>query len=295
MDSSLFFLFIFITIVAYGVQTPFNIYFSRKTDPFTLTTYRGLSLAITMAPLLWFAGAAEIAKILDFIPTLLIASSVGPIGFMFNLAAAHHLPMGISNSVRQAVYTLSAMALGLLFFNELLSLWQFVFLLLIVSGVVALALTRGDTKIDTDAKPILGVLYGVLAGISYAISFMLYSELARNMSPLVAGYFWEALIGIFALLLWIGRRVVLKTPMLFLNTKDTLLVGLVSLTTIAATISYGFAVNYGHYALAAGLVQTNIVITAIAGWLVFKEKLSYRQIVLILFILACIMVIKFIS
>lgn len=296
MVEPLFFILIAIAIVSYGIQIPLLVFFSRKMDGLIVTVYRNLSLAVTMFPVLFFVSIEEITQIVSHLPLLSAASVFGVIGFVFNLYASDYLPVGVTNSIRQAVYVIAAVLLGVLFLEEFLTPVQLFLLSGILCGGIALTLSRSNhLHLDGQYKW-KGVSLACVGGAGYALAFLFFTQLSRQVSPLVAGYFWEVSIGILAaLFLCFKVRNGSYTDQVVLPIKDILTITFVASTTISGTLAYGYAVLYGPYALASGLVTTTVLISVIAGWIMFKEKLSFVQISLILGILVLIFALRLVS
>ena len=291
----LFFIFIIIAIFSYGIQLPLLIKYARELDGLTTTIYRNLSLMITMAPLLFFAPIEDFAKVPDSLWLLIGASGTGALAFVFNLTAATYLPASIAQSIRQAGYVIVAITLGALFMKEYLSGSQLIIVFAILASVILLALSNPSIGHLKKQNKSLGMMIAAGAGIFYAISFMLYSAASRNISPFIAGYFLEVGVGISAILFGVIRYSLWKIKTPILSLKDSLKIGLISMTTISGTLCYGFAVNNGPYALASALMTTTGIITLIAGYIMFKEKLSKTQVGLVLLLIGCIIVLKIIA
>ncbi|MEK9160683.1 MAG: DMT family transporter [Patescibacteria group bacterium] len=296
MIDPIFYIFVAVSILSYGIQSPLNVLFSRRLGALRFTVYRNLSLAITMLPVLFFASWEEVYAITGMLPVLLIASLTGAFGFLCLQTAARYLPVGITQAIRQAVYVSAAVVLGAIFFGEYLSAMQLLALggILIASAFI-MASRSNHAHLD-NAQHGRGVTLSVVAGISVAFSFYFFSQLSRELNPLVAGYFWEATIGVltFGYLLFEKYRGV-YTDRITLPWKEIGMISLISLTTISGTLGYAFAVNHGPFALASGLVTSTVLISAIAGWILFKERLTLWQIFLILTVTALMIFLRIIS
>jgi drug/metabolite transporter (DMT)-like permease len=296
MIDPIFFVFITISILSYGIQGPLNVLFSRKRDALVYTVYRNLSLALTMLPVLFFASWEEVAAVTNVLPLLLAASATGAFAFICLLTAANYLPVGITQSIRQSVYVSLAVVLGAVFFGEYLSLLQLLILGAILAASVLIMLSKSShAHLDNENRG-KGVFLAILAGASVAFSFYFFSQLSRELNPLVAGYFWEVTIGVLALIYLLFMKYTKRyVAPISMPLKDVGLITLVSITTIFGTLGYAFAVNYGPYALASGLVTSTILISAVAGWILFKERLTYWQIFLILAATALMFLLRVIS
>lgn len=296
MIDSNFFILIGIAVFSMGFQIPLLSYFSRQHGGLLVTVYRNLSFGFTMLPLLFFVTWEEIRAIGYYLPTLLLASSIGAAGFVCNLNAAQYLPVGISNSIRQALYVLIAVCIGIIFLNEALSFLQLGLLIAILVGTISLTLVRSDHSHFDSSESWRGIVLAAMAGFGYAMTFYHFSLLARNINPLVASYFWEFGIGIFATLwLCLLRIRGSYTKKIILPRKSILYIVLVSLTTLSITIPFSFALSYGTFALATGLTATSVVIASFFSWLFFKEKLNLKQILLIVGIVVLVALLRLVS
>lgn len=296
MVDPIFFLFIGITVLSFGIQGSLMVIYARQLDALIVAVYRGLSVGITMLPLLFFSPVAEIWEITAHIPMLLLASSTGALAYISALSAARYLPVGVANSIRQAVYVLGAVILGALFFQEYLSSAQLLLLGGIVGSAIALTLLRTNQPHLDPTAAWRGILFCLVAGVNAAFTFYFFSVLSREINPYVASYFWELTIGLFAfaylmLLLVLGKYD--ANPWLPIRQAGSII--FISLLTISATLCYAFAVHYGPYALASGLVTTTILIITLAGRYLFNERLSRAQIGLILFTVAMMFLLKVVS
>ena len=291
-----FFLYITVAIFSYGVQIPLLVHFVRQLDGLTVTAVRNLSLGITMLPILFFVSWSDILAITTVWQTLLLASGFGATGFAVNLSASKYLPVAITSSIRQVVYIGAAMLLGALFLSEYLSLIQIALLLGLAGTAVTISLSKHEYRHLASERKWLGIVLAICGGLGYALSFFFFTELSRSLSPPVAAYFWEVLIGVFALIFLLFKTLVLKIDTLSLPKPKTMLfIAAVSLTTISGTSAYGFAVNHGPYALASGLVTTNIFVVTLIGWLLFKEKMNALQLLCIVVIVGLVVGLRLVS
>lgn len=291
-----FFALIAIAIFSYGIQIPLLVHFVRKTDGLIVTVYRNLSLGLTMLPVLFFVPLSEVMSIISHIPTLLLASGFGAFAFIVNLNASKYLAVGVTSSIRQVVYVTVAIILGFLFLDEHLTFFQLVLLAGILSGGITLTLSKSShTHLNTE-DAWKGVVLAMVGGVGYALSFLYFSILSREISPWVAGYFWELTIGIIAFLYWQIRIYINNedNKNLF-SVREVVTIAAISLATIAGTVSYGFAVNFGPYALASGLVTTTVLITTLISWFLFKEKLTPKQLLLISTVVILIFLLRVVS
>ncbi|MBY0110410.1 DMT family transporter [Patescibacteria group bacterium] len=296
MIDPVFYVFVAVAILSYGIQSPLNVLFSRRLGALRFTVYRNLSLAVTMAPVLLFAPWEEVLAIHTMLPVLLLASATGAFGFICLQTAARYLPVGITQAIRQAVYVTGTVILGALFFGEYLTLMQLLVLAGVLLASVFIMVSRSNHAHLDSSKHGRGVMFSVVAGVSVAFSFYFFSQLSRELNPLVAGYFWEATIGVltFAYMLFEKYRGAYVDP-ITLPLKEIGVIALMSLTTISGTLGYAYAVNYGPFALASGLVTSTVLISAVVSWFLFKERLTMWQVCLILIVTGLMILLRFIS
>lgn len=282
MVEPIFFLYISISIISYGIQVPLFIFYTRKLDSLLVTTYSRLSLIVTMLPLLLFVPVSEIIKVPDFAFELLLASAFGATGFILNFRAAKYIAVGIGEALRQAAYIGTAVLLGFLFLNESLPFPVLMMLFGIIILTISLVLTRSShTHLDPD-KYFQGVIIAIISGLCFAGAFYYFSIVSRSIHPFVSTYFWMAVMGILSLLFLLTSKAIGKYQKpLLLPPKKILYITIISLTTITGSVSYAFAINHGFFALASGLAATSTFVAVIGSWVAFKEKLNLYQVLAI--------------
>ena len=292
--NPLFFLFISLTILAYGIQGPLMVGYTRRYDGLSVTAISRTSLIVTMFPLLLLAGFEEVVKIFDYVIPITFASLIGAVAYVLTLEAARDIQIGVSGSIRQGVYVGFALLLGILFLQEIPSLTQSLILILIVISIILLSLSKQTSFVKSRAVGTRGISLSVLAGFGFALSFYFFSIVSREVDPIVATYFWMFGIAIVSLCIIFIKSRTLKF-LLAISLKDFFGISLVSVTTIVGTVSYGYAVNYGFFALASGLAATSTVISALGGRVLFKELMTRRQVVLIGITILLIVLLRLVS
>jgi drug/metabolite transporter (DMT)-like permease len=291
----LFFLFTAISVLSYGIQLPLLSKYARDIDSLSTTIYRNVSLIFTMAPVLFFVPKEEFSKLPDYFLFLLLTSGSGALAFVLNMAASTYLPISISSSLRRVSQIITAVVLGMIFFNEYLQINQLILITLMTIGAILLTYSKPNTSHLEKQNVFLGVLLGVISGAIFSISFLSFAHLSRNLNPLLASYALEAGVGIFAVFFGIIRFIKFKKPVPILSKNELLKITLISATTISGTIFYGLALNHGPCALIASLMTLTGVIALIMGYFLFKEKLTKKQIYITLLIPLCAAALKFLS
>lgn len=296
MIDPLFFICITISFISFGIQMPLMVKYVRLHDGIVVTTIRNLSLIVTMLPFLLFASTAEIIAVFPYLPQIMFASFLGTLSFIAALNASKYIPVGITYATRQVIYVSLTLALGYLFMNEVLSTTQVVLLLTIITLGVALSFTKSTHAHLKPEDARKGIALALFAGTFHAGTFFFFTEVARAVNPLVASYFWEVFVGVFALCIYGAKRYFTSyTQPLLIHQRDMRHLVLIGLLTLSGTGGYSIAVNYGPFALATGLVTLSTVVAMLVAWTVFGERLSKIQVLLILTIVAALIAIKVVS
>ncbi|NQZ84129.1 MAG: DMT family transporter [Nanoarchaeales archaeon] len=294
--ENLFFILILFSVLAYGIGLPLLTVYARKLDGLTITVYSNLSFIITMFPLLFFAEMSEILEILNHLPMLLLASISGFIAVASLFSANKYLPVGLNGGIKQGIYIIFAFILSYLFFNEKTTPIEFLIIFVILISTILLSFMKMDLKHLDIQHMNKGITYVIVSGVFQALSYFSFASLSRNLSPFVATYFWEAGIGVAALmfiLIFGGHFGVPKLKRI--SNNQILKISIVSTLAIIGTLCYSFAIKIGNFAIATSLLTTTIVVYTIAGYILFKEKLNIKQITLMSIIIISVMVLKLIS
>ena len=290
-----FFILIFVTVLAFALHSSLLTKYVRKYDGLLITVYRNGSFLITMLPLLFFTSFNQIISILNHLPTLFIASFCALVAYFTRLQALKNLPFGIGATLRQAFYIFFSFALGFLLLNETYIRSDIILCAIIVGACFFLTKTNVDTTHLKNANKTYGYILLLISGLFHTLAFLFFTILTRETNPFVATYFWESLIGIFAIIAILinnGRYNISKLKVIPI--KDILLIVSISSLTIIATLSYSFAIKIGDFAIANALMSATLLFQCIFGYLLFKEKLNIRQIIGIGGILLCIILLRII-
>ena len=293
MLSPDFFLFIGIAILSSGIQAPLLAYFTRKYSSLIVIVYRNLMLAFLMLPVFFFVTREDIMSMTEHISLLLIAAFCGVVALSLNLTAFQYLPVAISNILRQVSDVVLAVTIGSIFLQEYLSGTQLTLLGTIIFCGVILAITRSPQVNVLLPRKGVGLALAMCAGFAHALSFFFFSKLVRVTDPLVAAYFWEVFIGIFAalyLIILLKRHAFLSPVKLPL--KSVWPISFASLVTISGTLAYGYAVEHGPYALASGLITSSIIVVLFASRIFLKERIAFRQVALMATIVLCMIILR---
>lgn len=296
MPDTAFFIYIAVAIVTFGLQGPLIVSIARERDGLIAAAYRGAFLSLMLFPLLFFTSLSEISKILEHMLILGIAAITGALSYYLGLSAVRLLPVGVHGAIRQSAMSSGAIALGVLFLSEFLSLLQSIFLSVVILCSVALALTQKGSATLRPHTIGKGLRMSAMSGLFGAVSFYFFSILSREMHPFVATFFWEASVATCTILaLGYLRYKGGYSKSMRLTGTDLLQVAGAGFLAMCASVSYSFAINHGPFALASGLYASTILIGIIGARVMFREKLTYLQTLLITIAVVGIFFVKIVS
>ncbi len=176
---------------------------AREYDRVEVASLRGLSLGITMAPLLLWVPADAFVALAERWPIYLLLISVTGLCNVLQNHAARFLPFGLRAAITLSAVSITAVSLGAVFFGERLSLWQGGFCLVLVgSAVVAAFGDHAAHEIEPNIPK--GAALALGAGLCLGIAAVLTKRLAAETHPLLTAWAWEFGAGVILLgpLVW---------------------------------------------------------------------------------------------
>ncbi len=274
----MFFLLAVLAMIAYSVQGTLITHHAPKHDGLSISIYRNLSLALTMIPLLFFASRESFSSLQDptVVTEFLIAGATGAMGLALSLWAIKSLPVGIKTAFGRLFSVVIVFLLGFFFFGEI-PLWEelfFVTLILVAGGCLAMQKNNFD---HLDNKVLKGIVLSFVSAVLAGFSFYFMSKLSREIDPFLAGYVWETLIGLFALLYGIIRSGVGHTKIARISWKEFGTITLVSWPTLIGTGCFAYAVTLGPLGIANAVGTGGILVSSIIAHFLYKEKLIRSQ------------------
>lgn len=284
----------------YALQGTLLSKYARKFDGFTSSLFRNASFIITMSPLLFLAGWEGVLSMKDSWEYIVFSGVFGMMSLSFGFSAHKYLPVAIANSIGQLSPLLLFFWTFLLIPSEVPSLKEFMFVGIILGGLLILNLSSYDfdhLKKNTFQGFVFAFL-GILCG-SISVSMMVKSSEISN--PYAVSYCWEAMIGFFFLLLFflkkkwdisqkenipeVIRVFVGKKDANFPTVKEMFSIALSASPTILASAVFvtavGFSLQNG-VEITPGTVSTiTSAVGAITGmtlaWILYKEKLLFHH------------------
>ena len=290
----MFLLAIILSFTGYAVQGTLMAKYAREMDGFSTVVYRSGSLIFTMLPLLFFASWSEIRGILDFLPEISLAAITGLIGSALSFHSMKYMSVGIKNVFSKIIGTLWAIVLGFLFFNETITLAQGILMVFILVSGYFLSRQKNDfDHIENNLWK--GLVLTFFSQIIAGLSFYFVAKISRELSPYVAGYFWEALIGIFAIIIVAFRPLYDGKSLYKISLREFGKIAGICSLTLLGTGGFLYAVTLGSYAIANVLMNGSIFVSILVAHFAFHEKLTKRQWVWILALMVGIVALSFLD
>lgn len=289
----MFLLAIILSFTGYAVQGTLMAKYAREMDGLSTVVYRSSSLIFTMLPLLFFATWSEIRGISDYWMEISLAGIAGVIGSALSFYSMKFMPAGIKTLFSRVISTVWAVIIGILFFSETISLEQAVIIFFILCAGFFLGRQKNDFD-HLENNIWKGLVLTFISQIVVGFSFYYVSYVSRELSPFVAGYFWEALIGIFSLILvafrpWYDGKKLHKISLCEFGK----IAGICSLTLVG-TGGFMYAITIGSYGIANVMMNGSIFVSILVAHYAFREKLTKNQWIWILALVAGIVALNFV-
>ena len=263
----------------------------RRIDALSAVAYRGLSLGITMMPLLFFVPAASFSNLYSFLPMMFTASLCAALGNCATAVAYRCVPVGICSAVCAAAMTVTALGVSLLCLGESLSQVQLGLVLLLLGLTCALASGGGKSLPPGLSYRPFGLLCAASAGSAYAVSYSIIGQISRISHPFLAGYLWELMAGVCCMAPVLFRAICFSNKNAGISCDTLLKIIVYSSPTVAGTACYALATTIGPVAVATSVLNTTVVFSALLAWILYQEALSPRKwllIMLVFLVLACL-------
>lgn len=266
-------------MLAHSVQTTLCAPYYRRMDPLLATSIRGLSLAVSMSPLLLLSAPGTAARLGEHGWLLGFACFVTACANWAAAQSMRYYQVAVAAALQQAWLNMAAISLGILLFDEVLYPAQyFAVALIVVATFILGSSVRSDASRIAKANPLAGLLCTGAFGILVAIGTSLMSKISRELDPYVAAYSWEVGIGVAALLMYQVKPLAgLPANTERLGLRDMIAFSAAAAPTAVGTGCYAAAVTLGPFPVVAAVVSTLVLASAVWAALLLNEHLSSRQ------------------
>lgn len=273
----MFFLFAVLSMIAYSVQGTLMVHHARKMDGISSVVYRSVSLIITLLPLLFFADLSRVSEISNFSWDFLAAGLTGAVASALSFWSFRYVPVGVANVFSRVASIVFAFVFGFFLFQEVPLLNQLFFVAFIMVGAVFLSFQKKDfSHLDNNASK--GIFLSLLSAFFAANTFYFISKISRAYDPFLAGYIWEALIAIFAVIIAFGRECFFGKKMARISLKEFGKIALVCSPTLVGTACFLLAVRLGDFGIVHAIGAGGIFVSLLLSWGLYKEHLTKKQV-----------------
>lgn len=291
----MFFIFALMACLFYAFNNVFLAPITRGEDPLSVSSYRGLALAIIMIPFLFLFLSFDDLKNLSMIHILmmLFCCFMTSFGNVTYYIASRYLPVGIASALCLAFSTIFVTLLGYFVNNDRIGLYQFLLSMGIVGTVVMIAVASKSVNFDNlDIKR--GMLYSLLFGVFLGTGYFIVGQVSNEVNPVLVAYLWETGIGIIGLLTIHFKSLATKSKFVF-DFSKLRKIAIAASPTVIGTTCYAYSTTTGSISLVAAIMPLISVFTAILGVFFLNEKLKTSQWILIILLILLLVGFKLVS
>ena len=280
----MFFIVALIATIAYAIQGTLMASYYRSMDQLSAVAYRGLSLGLSMLPLLLFVPSVDFGNVPSVAGSILIASVCAALGNLYIARAYCDLPVGIASGMAMSCAALLAGALGFFLLGEVLTPRQIFFSVLVLIALTLLGTTRSTGSTPSNYNVRRGIVNCLLFGLFLGSAYSFVGMASRSIHPFLVGYLWEFTIGIIAALMAVSRRLIGGPTLTKAPARDLWKITLYSSPTAIGTGLYALSMTMGPIGIATAIISTMMVFNTIFAMFLYKERLSAKQWMLLLLV-----------
>ena len=247
---------------------------ARELDRFEVAALRGLSLGITMSPLLVFVPAAAWAALAERWPTYLLLVALTGLCNVLQNHAARFLPFGLRAAVTISTVSIATVLFGSLAYGERLSAVQGALCLVLVGSAVVAAFgehAAHDIEPDIPRGGALALAAGALLGTAAVLT----KRLSAETNPLLTAWAWEfgagAILAGPLLYRWWRRGTGPGVGRRFLRTA------LASAPTAVGSGASMIAIGLGPLGVWGAVAGTQVLFIALLGVRWHREAMGLRR------------------
>jgi len=268
----------------------------RKMDTLAAVAYRGLSLGLTMLPLLWWVPAQDYGRLGAVLPPLALIWLLTALGNWSIANAVCHLPVGVATALCNGFIAIMAALAGFFLFQEILLFRQMAMIAVILLLVFALGWSRSPAAATISCNIPAGLRSAFFSGLFLGIGFSLVGGLSRQIHPFLVGYAWELGTGVTAWLwMWSRIRKTEHRSSCAISLREFGRVMLAASPTLVGTGLYTLSMTMGPVAIATAIISTQMVFTTLLARVMYREQLTLVQWILLLAVCVGVMMLKMVS
>lgn len=260
--------------LAYSLNDVFTGRLARKHDRVELAALRGVSLGVTMAPLLFWVPAQAWVALGARWPLYLAMIAVTAGCNVLQNHAARFLPFGLRAALMISAIAVASLVFGAMFFAERLSLLQIGLCFVLVSAAVVSATgSHAAHEIQPDIRK--GGALALAAAACMSVAAILTKRLAMETDPLLTAWAWEFGAGAILVgpLLWRWARGGIERGFALRFWRVT---AAASPTVIGSGASM-VALKLGALGVWGAVAGTQVLFTALLGVWWHREAMGARR------------------
>jgi len=289
----MFILLAVIAVMGYALQAALVSSYYRR-DPLFTTALRGLSLGITMLPLVFLSGVAPLFAMVRQPGALLVAAVLALVSNVLIGTSYRHLAVGIAVGSQLGASVITSVMIGIMAYGEMLGPVHLtgIAMILLASSSISLQTGKSGTKLDRNA--LAGTLFAGLSGVCIAGAYAAIAKLSRDFDALAAAWSWEFTIGIMAAIALLGRFVLHRaaTPV---GWGDFWQVLLRSWPTLVGTGGFALALKIGPLSISMAILSTTSIAVVVLNYFLYRERTSRIQLAAIAVVTAAIVLLRLAS
>lgn len=167
--------------------------------------------------------------------------------------------------------------LGVAFYGELISLLQIIGVFLVVAGIFVMSLKKGE-KIVFDTP----LLYAIISMVMWGAFFFIVKIPVVLFGALLV----SMMVKVFTSLFCVPMLSIKKISLFDTIRSNVLFILLIGLIDSAGIVAYNFAIGFAPVSIVATIASSIPALAVLLGVFVLKEKLSRRQALGILSVMA---------
>jgi drug/metabolite transporter (DMT)-like permease len=269
-----FLLLCLVSRLAYAFNDVLTGQLARLYGPIEVAAWRGVTLAVTMAPLLRWVPAPAWGELAARWPEVVALVGLTGVANILSLQSARLLPFGLRAAFMIAGTAVAGVVLGAVVLGERLTPLQLALAALLVAAAMAAAPGRHATH-EIQPRLVPGTLLIGTAGILLAVVALFGARLSRASDPLLVAWVWEAGAGfvLLPLALWRAWRGGWPPGL----AGRVWRIGLASAPTVVGSGATMLALKAGALGLWAAVGGTHILFSVALGRWWHGEPLGVRR------------------
>jgi drug/metabolite transporter (DMT)-like permease len=256
--------------VAYALNDVLTGQQAREGSALEVAAWRGVSLGLSMLPLVFFAKAGSWEALAGRGWELLLAWILTGMSNTCLMRSGQLLPFGLRGGIVISGVVTGSLVVGWFALNERLGSLQLFCCL--VLGLSALGAALGDhTTPSLKPQIVSGTIWSLLSAFFIVGATFIVRRLANEVDPFLVGWAWEFGVGLVLLfpLAWQYRKTGI-TPW-----RRIVKIAWASSPTAIGTGASMVALTQGALGLWAALSGTQVLFTAFLGWLWHQERIGF--------------------